>query len=598
MKGRKLGMHYSLNMVRNIIIIFAVLIYIIFYTIRMQDKEERVNILLQEQLRFLHQNYKITTHSFKTISENIYNSVLTRPDVLELMFKAKQTSDKKLQALYREQLYKIVKPYFEHLKKSGVNIILFSFPDNKTFLRMHKAKKFDDDLSKIRYSFNYVNEQQKPIHGLEQGKISHAFRNIRPLYFKDKFIGSVDVSFSSEVMQENMRRIHGIDTHFILNKNLFETNIWKAQDNVKYEQSMEHEDFLFSITKHKTLVPEKIAINKALKEDIARHMQNDKAFSLHEKVNNKHYIISFSPIYNIKANKTVAYIVSYVESLYLKELLFQYFWINMLFFIGLFLVTLLFYANVRHQFLLKDLIKEEVAKNREKDFMVMQQARQAQMGEMLSMIAHQWRQPLATISSAVNSLHMEVELTGTIELEKDTLMRISNYTQELSSTIDDFREFFKEEQNRVSVTLESIIDESVAMVKAVLNHENVTVETEFISQEALLTYPSDLKQAVLNIIKNSQDVFLERAVKDARITLKTDKDDEHYFIIIEDNGGGIKEDIIEKIFDPYFTTKVSRNGSGMGLYVARKIVQERCLGRLSVENIQAGARFTIELPRQ
>jgi len=589
-------MNYSLNVIRNLMFTVTLIVYIIFYSVTTEDKDERVNILLSEQLSFLHQNYKITTHIFKTISENIYKSVLTRTDVLELMYKAKQTKDKRLKALFREQLYKIMRPYFEHLKKSGVNIILFSFPDNKTFLRVHKVKKFDDDLSKIRYSFTYVNEHQKPIYGLEQGKISHAFRNIRPLYFKDEFIGSVDVSFSSEAMQENMRRIHGIDTHFILNKNIFTSNIWQAQDKVRYEQSIEHDDFLFTITKKKTLTTEKLAINKALKEDIAKHIKSGKAFSLKNSVNNKQYIVSFSPIQNIKESKTVAFLVSYVESQYLEELLFQHRLINILFFIGLSLLTLLFYRNVRHQFLLQDLIKEEVAKNREKDFLVMQQARQAQMGEMLSMIAHQWRQPLGTIASAVNSLQVEAELTGKIDLEKGTLERISEYTQLLSSTIDDFRKFFAEDKDKVSVTLASIVEESVTMVKAVLGDVHIIIKSEFSTQEDLSTYPNELKQVILNMIKNSQDAFQERSIKEPEIILKTDKDDKHYFIIIEDNGGGISNDIMDKIFDPYFTTKTSRNGSGMGLYISRKIVEEYCTGTLSAENTEKGVRFIIQLP--
>ena len=100
------------------------------------------------------------------------------------------------------------------------------------------------------------------------------------------------------------------------------------------------------------------------------------------------------------------------------------------------------------------------------------------------------------------------------------------------------------------------------------------------------------------MIKNSQDAFIDKDVQDPKITLKTDKDNEHYFIIIEDNGGGISEDIMDKIFDPYFTTKTSRNGSGMGLYISRKIVEEHCLGKLSAENTKEGARFVIQLPNK
>jgi signal transduction histidine kinase len=589
-------MNFSLRSIRNFITVFFIAIYAIFYTVVSQDQQKRTKILLDQQIDYLHENYKVSANYFKTISENTYDTLFSRPDVLEIFYQANHTNNQKLKAKLRKKLYDILKPHFDHLKQSGVNILLFSFPNNRTFLRVHKPSKFDDDLSKVRYSFTYVNKQQKPIRGFEQGKISHAFRNIKPLYYKGEFLGSVDLSFSSEVMQQMMRRVHGVDTHFILNKHVFDTKIWQAQKQIRYEPSIEHDDYLFAIPKQRDFLPTKLKITQKLKDEIARGIQTGNAFSLYYHINQTVYIISFSPIRNIKEHKTVAYLVSYVKSEYLYELYDQYMWWYILFFIGFLLVLILFYHNVRHRFLLQKMVDDEVAKNREKDFLVTQQARYAQMGEMISMIAHQWRQPLAAISSTVGSLQLEIQLKDNEWKEGDSkLQRIADYTQHLSTTIDDFRNFFKEEKEAVDTTLEQIIDESLFMIVAILRSEGITVKKEYECHEKLSLFANELKQVVLNILKNAQEAFQERKILNPTIDIKTFRDDHFCCISFTDNAGGIQEDVLEHVFDPYFTTKGSLNGTGLGLYMSKKIVQEHCGGLLIAENKDAGACFTIKL---
>ena len=180
---------FSFNILTALVFIFFLALYGIIYTVTTYDKELRIKQELKLQTENLSHNYSITTSRFNIITDNVTFNILNDSDILDLLYKAKHTKDTKKLSSLRLDLYKKMKPIFEHLKKFGVNIILFSFENNKTFLRVHKPSKFDDDLSKVRYSFKYVNSFKKPIRGFEQGKISHAFRNIFPIFLNNEYLG-------------------------------------------------------------------------------------------------------------------------------------------------------------------------------------------------------------------------------------------------------------------------------------------------------------------------------------------------------------------------------------------------------------------------
>ena len=151
-----------------IILIFALLYSFVFFTTT-QDKQERVQYILDQNIKDLDVNYRINDNYFKTISNNAFYQISTMPGVLELLYQAKHTQEPQELDRLRTKLYSKLKPLYTQLKKSGVIIILFSFEDNHTFLRIHKPSKFGDDLSKVRYSFTYVNKYKKEILELYDG---------------------------------------------------------------------------------------------------------------------------------------------------------------------------------------------------------------------------------------------------------------------------------------------------------------------------------------------------------------------------------------------------------------------------------------------
>lgn len=248
---------------------------------------------------------------------------------------------------------------------------------------------------------------------------------------------------------------------------------------------------------------------------------------------------------------------------------------------------------------LEEKVKKEIKKNEINTQQLIQQSRHAQMGEMISMIAHQWRQPLAAISATTNNLLIKMFVNKTIDKNvfENELKLITDYSQYLSSTIDDFRNFFMLNKKKDKFDLESNIIKSLNIIKTSLEANNIKLAMNFNAKISLYTYSNELQQVVLNILKNSEDILLEKKHENKIISLSTYIEGKDTAIIkIHDNGGGIKEAILDKIFDPYFSTKNKKNGTGLGLYMSKIIINDHCDGNLRVINEEQGASFLIELP--
>lgn len=246
---------------------------------------------------------------------------------------------------------------------------------------------------------------------------------------------------------------------------------------------------------------------------------------------------------------------------------------------------------------LHDRIKAEVQKNKLRTLNMIQQSRLAQMGEMLSMIAHQWRQPLASISTVSGTLLIDIMTDNYkaefFEKKLNTIDELANY---LSSTIDDFRKFFKDNKELEPAQAKDIIAESLKIISPSIKSKKIEIITQVQDDIHLNTYVSELRQALLNLLKNAEDVLIDKKVQNPLIRIYATDKETSLEIDIEDNGGGIDPKIIDKIFDPYFSTKKAKDGSGLGLYMSKTIVEDHCHGKLSVENTEKGAKFTILIP--
>lgn len=274
--------------------------------------------------------------------------------------------------------------------------------------------------------------------------------------------------------------------------------------------------------------------------------------------------------------------------------------------IGFILVFILFYR----QYLLKKMneelnekIKLEIQKNEEKNRISIQQSRMASMGEMLENIAHQWRQPLSTISVAASGIEIKKELNILNDEDlSDSLRHIKNATQYLSNTIDDFRNFFVKDKIPSNINIRNTLNKTIDLISSTLAKEEITLIRN-IQNINFTSYENELIQVLMNIFINAKDALANR--KSEKLIIVVIKQIEDNLVIkIKDNAGGVDSSIIDKIFEPYFTTKHQFNGTGIGLYMSKLIVEKHLIGEISVKNIDfifnsktyRGALFELVLP--
>ncbi len=262
------------------------------------------------------------------------------------------------------------------------------------------------------------------------------------------------------------------------------------------------------------------------------------------------------------------------------------------------------FENLKKTTASRDELEKEVEKRvkaqkelKEKDEMLIAQSKQAAMGEMIGMIAHQWRQPISIISMAINNIMVDMELD---ELKEESVRECSseilNETRYLSQTIDDFRNFFKPNKEKEVVLVQELYDDVNKLIGKSLENNNIELSFAGDINLKVNTYGRELLQVFINILNNAKDALIESFKDDKKISILTCKEKESIVFEFCDNAGGVKKAIVSKIFDPYFSTKDEKNGTGLGLYMSKTIVKKHLLGNIWVENRDNGACFVVKIP--
>ncbi|WP_415396518.1 sensor histidine kinase [Sulfurimonas sp. CS5] len=228
---------------------------------------------------------------------------------------------------------------------------------------------------------------------------------------------------------------------------------------------------------------------------------------------------------------------------------------------------------------------------------IIAQSRQAAMGDMLGMIAHQWRQPLTSMGMSIQNIQIDSQLgeSNADELYT-TLGNVLEQIQDLSKTIDEFNSFIKPSVKLNTCTLSDITNGTFAIIEKSLQSNNIKIKKSLKKDVEIQTYCNETIQVLINIINNARDIINEKEINDGVIEIIMDHDEQNYYLKILDNAGGIPDDIINKIFEPYYSTKEGKNGTGLGLYMSHMIVKEQLKGEIIAENIDRGACFTISCP--
>jgi signal transduction histidine kinase/CBS domain-containing protein len=255
------------------------------------------------------------------------------------------------------------------------------------------------------------------------------------------------------------------------------------------------------------------------------------------------------------------------------------------------------YATKNQQ--LQDIIDKEITKRMESEYLLMQQAKLATMGEMIGHIAHQWRQPLSKLGGIFMNLESAYSFDELSENYLQERLEAGNQLiKYMSSTIDDFRNFFEPKNQKVTFIINEQIENALNIIKASLVYKHININ--FLNRKKLIKftgYPNEFSQVILNIIANAEDAIVANKVLNGEITISIQETLKYVIITIKDNGGGISDNLLPKIFDIYFTTKNRKEGSGLGLYMSKLIIETKLNGTISVANIVHGAQFTIKLNR-
>jgi signal transduction histidine kinase len=215
---------------------------------------------------------------------------------------------------------------------------------------------------------------------------------------------------------------------------------------------------------------------------------------------------------------------------------------------------------------------------------------------MIGNIAHQWRQPLSVLSLVIQNLRYDFKEGRLTENElEEHVAKALRAIEQMTSTIDDYRDFFKPSRLPENFSVMKAIEDCIELVDATLKAHNIFLAASGPRELGLFGYPSEFSQIILNLISNAKDALQERKIAQGRIEIAVTAHGDGATIAVRDNAGGIAPEHIEKVFDPYFTTK--EKGTGIGLYMTRAIVEQHMHGSIRAENSGEGALFTLSLPR-
>ena len=250
------------------------------------------------------------------------------------------------------------------------------------------------------------------------------------------------------------------------------------------------------------------------------------------------------------------------------------------------------YIAIRYDVTSEFMLKEKL---QEKQKMIFWQSRLASLGQMLANIAHQWRQPLTELTLlnfTMKKASLENDHKKVLQIYNDS----KNIIQNMSNTIDDFTNFFKPTKEKKYFSITQSIDDALAILKRILKKEKIDIEIQCYEDIVLLGISNELSQIFINLIQNSKDAFISNKILNRKIKITVLKKRDCAVVKIVDNAGGIDDKIFDKIFEPYFTTKHSSSGTGLGLFMSKMICEQGFNGNIDIKNKKDGVLFILKIP--
>ena len=596
----------------SILIVLFTLFEAIGYFIAKDFRDMEIDGILDNSFNLNQILYRSILSSFESHANLIFDNIMEKQTEIEnILYKVNNENIDKTP--FRKELFNLIdKKFIKYQNKYSVQQIHFHLPDGTSFLQFDKSDNFGESLWNSRASLREIHSKHQIIRGFEEDKFFNGFRNIYPIFKNNLYVGSVEISFSFKSIRDKAVHLLPFHYEFIINKNNT-PHLWKEYKNINYTTSKLSENFYYdnNINSCNNHCSENInfenclsQINHIISKKIENRLNNFSEFSLFTEYESQFFTISFIPIQNI-LGKNSAYFIIYdrhnkliqkeFETMNQRVVIFTFVLIICLTLIYLFIIKELEIRELNSK--LEKRINIEIERNRAKDRVILQQSKFSAMAEMINSIAHQWRQPLNRISLEMINIEEDFiydDLNETMLTEYSE--RINGDIQYLSKTIDDFREFYKPTDKQESINILNLITSTLNMIKSSLNDSKVDITFKAeLKAQFYINYGKELKQVLNNLVNNAID-SVDRYSGKVEVTLV--EFENIVEITIKDNGKGIKDEIADRIFEPYFTTKFESQGTGMGLYVSKIIVEINMNGEISFEHNKKGTSFKIKLPKQ
>jgi two-component system, NtrC family, C4-dicarboxylate transport sensor histidine kinase DctB len=551
--------------------------------------------ILQKEKQLLNEKYKTTSQNFQDKANSLIQTkknatlaialTLSEDERIKDILLNNESGDYNLDKLSQKmrEYTNFKNVWFHIINKDGFSVYR-SWTNNKN----DKIKDFRLDLEELLKNPSIKSTISVGIYDI-------TFKSMIPLYKNDKFIGVLESITHFNSITKELIDSHGVEPIILVNsiftKQLKDNGFTKIFLQNQYVANLSVSKKILDYLEHKE-------IDKFL--GIKNYVIEDEKLIINIPIIENEIKLADILIFKDLNQIDISEIIEFKKHAFFYLITFLLFLCFTIFIIGYYLYTKrLKELNI----ILQQTVHEEIAKNDEKNKILFQQNKMAAMGEMIANIAHQWRQPLSMITTVASSVKLKKEL-GVLEEGdcEESLIHIVETANYLSNTIDDFQYYFSPNKRKNDFNTKDLIDKSLKLYKIDFKEKKFHV-IKNIDNIKIINFENELLQVIINILNNAKDELLKKDIE-KYIFIDAYKENQNYIINIKDNAGGISEEIIDRIFEPYFTTKHKSKGTGLGLYMCQEIMLKHINGTIRVFSEKytykdkefLGARFEIVIP--